>query len=478
MAVLQLIRGSNTINLHGGTDGFDIRYDGWFQNRASQDEDGSFTSVEEVFTLKAVGSDMNDLITKLQNVDRELWYANRYTNRAFSQVDPVYLRVKLDNESQWRQALVLNGTTRPDTGLMSKPVSQNSSLRDFRMILTRHPFWSDIINRSPIGPSDNIRISTMGGSLTTTGEVFGDVPGRLHEIYFSWPSSTLAAPLQEVWAGFRSDTFGEKELFSPNWDCGDSDNDVHNNAVIDSRAYTYNGKVVYWSPQGGADNAMLPRVTIRMANITNQHDHQNGTFLVLCRARTTGGGDRVYRMRLLSGHYDSSSSSKWRTGSRIQVPASGVAAGTWYYYPMGIITIPAVRVDVSSVLIRNFALRLEAELVSGTNNWWEADLFTLIPIEEGFAHIKGAYIDQNYQAYIRSSPDGETIAFNESTTSDHHRTLEFDTHNFSIPTGGCRFVVAAQAETAHNWNQTANTNEEVLVYFSYYSNWLTARGSF
>ena len=486
MAVILTLRhadreGVTNVDLYNGTDGFQVRYDGWLQNRAIQRDDGTWDPVDEAMTLKVVASSDNNLSSKIQSVDRMLFKANSYSNRRSSRVDPVYLHAKLDNETGSRQSLILNGYAAADRGLLGVPVSNHGVLDTYRVVLTRSPFWEPYSATNP-RTQDFFTISSVGGTAPYES-ISGDVPGRVNTFAFaSALSGPPSGPLYEIWAGFRSEQYGDSLHFLRNWDCGQPK--LNTSGLLDNNTALFGGLdttsygagYAIWTPGGGADNNMLARVTARLSELTPYPDEQNGEFIVLLRARVSSGGNRTFRVRLRSGYYDGDSDAKWRIGQRVAVPASGVSAGDWFYVPLGTVTIPPDMTRTSYSMTESFSLRIDAEVASGTTGNLEFDNLTLIPVAEGGLHLKSTYVTTtggiNFYCYVTTSPDERVLAYNRAGTGlTKFKSVQFDLYNWGVPTGEGRIVLAAQQEAA------SVLADNIQAGFDYYARWLTLRGS-
>jgi hypothetical protein len=473
--VFKLRQGQETIDLYGNADGFQVRAGGWKPGRATQKQDGTWDLVDEVIKLRVNGDSHDDLADKLQSVDAILYEANKFANRSHAGRDAVWLHAKVADETTGRQSLVFNGKTKYNIGFFGPPVTPGNIINDMDLALTRHPFWETINPTTPLAKGKFL--STVGGGLNGTEETFGDVPGRINSIYVA-PDTSQTTALTEVWLGFRSEELGNRNYFQSNWDCGDADVTLANNTTrVTGDSSAINSQYARWTPAGGADNNILPRATVQMLDITSYINDQNGTHLVLLRARASSGASRTFRVRMLSGYYDEGTDSKWKTGKRVLVPGSGVSAGDWYYYPVGFVNIPVERTATGVALVKKFALRAEAEEYGTGSGNLELDSFTLIPVSEGAMHISGAHIavsgSNQYSAYLASSPDDELVAYNVVTygsATDNVKDIQFDPYNWSVPIGSIKIIVAAQRATE------SEASDNMQVWFDYYPRWITTRG--
>lgn len=470
------------IDLYDGTDGIKTRQDGWIQRRASQNMDGSWGTVEEVLSLRIDGDDGDGIAAKVQPIDQILRRASEYANRATGNLNPVHILASLDGETGTRRSLILNGQAEPAVSLYGRPVSNTGIVRDYRLAITRHPHWERITTRDAFqGLTTNNEISSVGGMANYT-EIPGDVPARISRLIIKPADASLPlSGFYEAWIGFHSNEYGSRDEFESNWDLGDSNasffNDTARAEYLGSKG-AYGNWLAEWQPD---DTDMLARVVMRIKDVTTFHTEQNGTFIVLARMRRYdpgGGANRVFHVRLLSGYYDEYDASKWRFGAKVAVPNidPAVATDDFYYYPMGIVTIPPERVAFSSVL-RQFGMALQAQVSSGTTGYLHMDCLTLIPISEGAIHIKGAYIYKsginNYWVYVVTSPDDETVAYNyvHGPLTDYSKTLQCDPTTFSLPTGYGVAVAAIQRESQQVLYDVFSLD------LKYYPRWLTLRGS-
>jgi hypothetical protein len=452
-----------------------VRSGGWKPGRAAQKPDGTWDVVDEVIKLRVNGLSHDHLAYSLQRIDTILRRANEHANRSYANVDEVWLYAQLENEAYGRRSLVFNGKTKHNIGFLGPPVTPGNTINDMDMALTRHPFWEALEAESALDTGNFL--STVGGGLYGSAAVLGDVPGRVNSIYVA-PDTSQTTALTEAWVGFRSDELGNRYYFQSNWDFGAANATLENNTTrITGDSSAINSRYARWTPAGGADNNILPRATVQMIDVTSYINDQNGTHLVLLRARASSGATRTFRVRMLSGYYDEGTDSKWKTGKRVLVPGSGVSAGDWYYYPVGFVNIPVERTVTNVGLVKKFALRAEAEEYGTGSGNLELDSFTLIPVSEGAMHISGAHIavsgSNQYSAYLASSPDDELVAYNvltSGTATDNVKDIQFDPYSWGVPTGDIKIIGAAQRATE------SEASDNMQVWFDYYPRWLTLRG--
>ena len=473
---LALHHGSSLFDLYGNS-GFDIgvraRAGGWRQGRATQGMDGVWEPVNEVIKLRVNGEGTagKTMPSRIHALDLLLRRANEYTNRSHAGIDRLWLVSQMQHETgAKRRSLVLNGTTRLNTGTLSK-IADSDTMLDMDLVLTRHPFWED---RTYIQHYYRTLLASVGGMASMSTRVEGDAPARISFLRVRLQDAQTT-PTTEAWIGFRSNALGNPDNFQPNWDCGDSDNDFGDGVSrVTGQSYAHNGQIARWTP---GDSNLEDRITVKMGNITSNLSDQNGTFLVLLRAKVSTGATSKFRVRMLSGYYDEApggaSETKWKVGSRVAIPAHGT--GDWFYYPMGIVNIPGDRVLVFKPLLQHFALRLEAEEYSAGSGTLDMDTFTLIPVTEGAIHLSDMYLRSWFGAVhevnVTTEPDDETVAYTISSTSTYgHRSCPIDLYHWGLPTGyKVNIIGACQQEQESVYANTFVTD------FNFYQRWISMR---
>jgi hypothetical protein len=100
---------------------------------------------------------------------------------------------------------------------------------------------------------------------------------------------------------------------------------------------------------------------------------------------------------------------------------------------------------------------------------------TLIPIDEGAIHIKGANIavrgGSTTNAVIKVAADDLVYAFTGTSNTSHIRSVEFTPYTWSLPTGAGLIVVAAQRADEQN------ITDGVDISGAYFPRWTLLRGS-
>ncbi|MHC4509776.1 MAG: hypothetical protein ACYTAO_12585 [Planctomycetota bacterium] len=460
---LQIVQGSTSYDIQAGGTG--IYLVDWVPAIAEQDETGNWpASVYEVLSVDVPASSHNDLAGHLQKLHTILTKAQDFDGSPVD-ISPVYLQDQLANESGLRQALIRRGSVRPDQGWHKPPVSPGNFLPSATLAIERTPFWE----HTAIANTAAFDIHTIGGTWDygATENILGDVPARIEK--FEWDSNTGSGTIYEIWTGFRSNRFGNRDNFVPQWQCKDGTPGTDTSLVADAETYSTNTAA---QCTFATNTAMVGRSGITLEDVTSNYADQRGRYKVLCRARTTGS--RTYRLRMIEGF---ESSTEWATHWRFMVNTS-----SYKFYPAGEIQIPPQRFMRGSAdsltLLRKHHLKIEAEVaVDGTGNL-NMDLLLLVPIAEGHCYVKGAQIISTSlgisPTLLYHEPNGERncVAWKYSAGGTRPgATPLFDADDWYMPTGSGTLVVAAQQDGV------SDKDDRITMALGYYERWVTLRGS-
>ena len=415
------------------------------------------------------GSSHDNLATLIHPLDDILTQAAKYKPRQFSSVGYVTLDRSLDNESNSSVALVRFGNTQPLTDLNRPPVSPGNFINAYQVGVTRAPFWEAASATTDTFGS----INCCGGTSTRGSVVNGQVPSRIVETIIT----TVDPTLTQVWLGWRSTDYGTLANFVPNWDFGDSTGTfINNTARATSVTGAINTQVARWTPAGTAeDDAMLPRAVIEMSDLTSNYDDQHGTFKALLRCRMTAVNDE-FRVKLSHGLFDgSTSTSGWATSKRVLIPGDA-AANSFYYYDMGTVSLPP-RTHAGEMGHFSFMVEAERTATAGGGNL-EFDAVTMIPVNEGAIHFKGATISPVVPDQARIAVDIDdsiSVSSGDLTGGTYfaQNNLEFTPYkNWTIPNASDVMLVAvAQQSDESDITDVVSVSVEILTRF------LTLHGS-
>jgi len=364
------------LNLLAFAAGWDLLDDGWQQAIAAPDD----PSVTEALSLAARGTSHDDLAANVQALDLKLkqmgWFNNpieRYS---------VWLRAKLNSETNTRQALLLSGKRSPAPlwkGALALAAADGKYyLQPYAVALERAPYW-EATTAVSYAPSSSI--STVGGTLDYTtyggspGAVAGDVPARLARVLFNGLSGGASSPLSKFWLGFRTDRFGSRANFTPCWSLylGSGSYDADTSDTVDATAKAGHRVVTTFS----AVKTLLTRVKVTTTQASAHPSDQRGNYLVLLRAKLSASGQ--VNVRLRSGITSSAA-----LAALARVP---VASTSWNLYELGTVGLPSPgRATNGADPLALFCLGIDAEQVSGSPSL-HMDSLILIPAGEGWLSV-------------------------------------------------------------------------------------------
>lgn len=434
-----------TLDLLSG--GFDVR--SWLQAIASEGD----TSVSEVVTLKITGSSQDNLASLIQSLDEKIkqvgWYA-----QAVEQYG-VWLRAKLGNETNPRQALILSVKRSPVVTVFDAPAGRSNIIREYQLGLDRIAWWEDT-TEDTFTVSHSPGINVLGG-MWNYGTIIGDVPARMGRLKL-----TSTNGLRELWIGFRSPRFGTPANLQPIWELelGSTGTDTTAGSPGSDATASNSNKI---TTTFATDATLISRITILATNVTLNPDDQRGTFQVLLRAKCSNGSTTC-RARLRSGYV----ASETGMDSRSRIVISGTS---WLLYEMGEVQIPSPGRVLTTLFqpINAFAFGIDAERIAGSGNL-EMDCLILIPTAEGFCYVDAANLNSTSNPVnLFDRPDGKTdgVQILSGTIGGVVTTKIFG----GVPVGNGNLVVAGQRST-----QTIKT--DVIGFELYtFARWATLRGA-
>lgn len=360
----------DSISLLGYTDGMELADNGWATAVASPGD----ALVTEAITLRVKGTTQDNMAAKLQGLDLKLKQARWYADP--QELYSVWLRAKLKNETNTRQALVIGGRRSP-VPLFTNLANVSNVVQTYALALDRMPYWEStaVVDYSQAGLGT---LSSLGGMWDYTtyggspGAVAGDVPARIAQATLTGVAGDGA--LTKSWLGFRTNRFGNRANFQARWDMYLSvdfgANDADTSKTAD--AATVSG---FRSTTSFATVAtMLQRALLRLNSVTANSNDQRGSYMVLLRAKASAGGSSI-NVRLADGWYNTNSPA---IRQRVNITST-----SYYLYELGVVQIPSPGRAIPSYFLDNYALMLQAERVSGAASL-HMDCMILIPISEGY----------------------------------------------------------------------------------------------
>ena len=447
----------SSLSLFNYEDGFSLARNGWTQMVAHDDD----ASVSEVLTLHIESTDHDDLASKIDALDDKIrevaWY------RDSSERYGIWLRTQMPDETEARQALILNARGSNTASLYAPPVSPGNFMREgYELALERMPWWEATSSHAYTTSS----LSCLGG-MESYGIVYGNKPSRIARTNFVGSAAGAGGgedPLYEFWMGFRTDRFGDRTNFVPVWDIGQSNDSTPSNDTSSVSDTTAEGGYK-WRCSFGADldPAMLKRVSTAVMSHTSNYADQRGEYVVLVRMKV--GSGTTCHIRLEDGF---TYTSALRAQPRVKVDST-----SWYLYPLGTVNIPPSRGIVEADFLRQYGFDIYAERTAGSS-YLDMDCLILIPYNEGFIHVSGGGVK-----YILGDTRPITVKVHPNEDMDGwwytlnmpYASVAVESEGYALPVGAGSLVLAGQRETAHD------LDDRVIVRLYTYRRYRTLRGA-
>jgi len=427
--------------------GFDLR--DWIQVIGNEPD----TSVSETLTLKITGTSQDNLAALIQSLDEKIRQANWYKDS----VEPygVWLRAKMGNETNARQAFIFTARRSPGAPLFDNVSGRENIDREYQLGLERIPWW-EATAETTFTVSHSPGINVLGG-MWNYGSIVGDVAARMARLKL-----TSTNGLRELWMGFRSPRLGIPANLQPVWELefGSTGTDTSAGSPGSDATASNSNKVTCTF---ATDTTLINRITVNAGNVTLNPDDQRGTFQVLLRAKCSNGTTTA-RARLRSGYV----ASETGMDSRARIVISGTS---WLLYEMGEVQIPSPGRVLATLFqpINVFTLGIDAERIAGAGNL-EMDCLILIPTLEGFCYVDAATLNATANPVnLFDRADGKTdgVQIFSGTVGGVVTTKIFG----GVPTGNGSLIVAGQRST-----ETVKT--DVIGFELYtFARWATLRGA-
>ncbi len=334
--------------------------DGWSQAAADGD-----MPVDEVMTIHIPGDDHDGLAENVLALDNEIkkitWAQNP------RQINGVWLRVQLKNETNQRQAFLLKGKRGP--ARVTSAAILGSFLHQYPLGLTRMPGWE----ATSFVTEDHTGIDCLGGMHALSTVTSGDLPGRIASIRF-YPEGS--ASLNRFYAGFRTSTYGVAANFQPVWSLHlgqASSRSADTTEEADGDAYDDTRLTVDFS----STTTLARRVIVDVQDVTAHSGDQCGLYHVLLRACMSDASTANVRIGF---GFDDRSTPTIRNVTYRQLQ---LVSGTAYtLYEMGSVALPTEPLE-TVISMANMAIQIDAQRVTG-NGDLHIDCLILIPADEGF----------------------------------------------------------------------------------------------
>ena len=448
--VLSLKQGGTTVDLQGGTTGFQLVE--WKAAVLTPTPGQKPDSVIEAMQVRVTGSSHDNLATYLQSLHAMQEGAIRYIKDQFEQ-NPVWLWSQTKSETGGRRALVRSIGIGWDSGWYGHGgetpdplIIGNQAL--LTLTIEREAYWERTSNTTAATDTD---VSAIGGVFDYSGtDVVGDAPARIHELKVGHDNGGLV--FDECWLGFRSaNKHGTLGNYNPIWELEDGINGADTLSAIDATA----------SPGGGGDTKKTctfaveagwkTRVTMALSNVSADESDHYGRFVCLLRAKVTAGTAEVRIRQLMLDDASSITSG----------PIVEISATDWTIYNLGVVTIPlrnlhaVTTTHVGDGYDSDYAIQIRARETATCDLYM--DCLVMIPCDEYYIHGKNIDCRFSIDWYLCVSPEGQ--AFGVSIDAgDMTAISEIDCEGDGVPIGDGRLIGvfaranSEQAAITYDWD--------------------------
>lgn len=437
-----------TLNLLDFVQGLTLAEGGWVPQVAVGDQ----STVTETMTFRAQAMSHDQLAGYVQVLDD--WIIKIGWSLDFTQKQFVWLSARWKSETNIRRAVVysLSYSLGNEASPFGVYVRDDSFVPTLTIVIVRGAYWEDI-TQTQISLA-NVDVTGGMGYLALIGNyvAVGDVPARIGSI-----GLTTANAKRYMWVGFRASRNGILANFKSYWDLKDASYlfSTSSDTVTAADATTRNGVTrVQTIFAGGA--TLLNRISIKTSDVTANYIDQRGSFICLLRAKMSDAS--IARVRASSGFANNSTS--YFVNPRVTVQGT-----SWFLYNLGVIRIPAIPRELSSI-VQIAAINIDAERVSGSGNL-HYDCLILIPYNDSYLETDVG-ID-SLAAVVKTLPDFVTTAYNITDV----RESAINASGWSLPANNEAplIVYAAQSSTAHTLGHTATIVAGIVP------RWRTLRGN-
>jgi len=361
-----------------------------------------------------------------------------------------------DGEADYRYSVVKHIGVQFLRSVNSPPATPGNFIDEYVITIAHDPLWSDTSGSIGATYFAGKEIGHMEGGAVP--EIYhnayyddgliipGVEPAKVSQFFLSTAGS---GPFYEFWIGFRSSRYGAADALQPYWKLQTAPwtaADVTEN-YSDGDGYLNLVSRCDFSSQTAFGDRLVTRMSYQGVSEANTYS-QRGRFLALLRAKCDGG-DRTYIVRLAQGFYNSGVFDYYIPLQTVKVDKTN-----YFLYPMGFVEIPPGKYANTgrSGFFRNFALKLEAGVLSGSTGALCFDLILMCPTTEGFVHIQRADLDSAGYLELLQEPNGLVVGiqYDSRVTWTMVEPPIVQPQKWSVPVDGdiCMFLVG-QRETSH-----------------------------
>ena len=411
----------------------------------------------------------DDLATSLQAMDDMREGAARYKGDRLEQY-PVWLHVKMNNETGERRALVREIE---EAWLSSQvDVANEAALSDARVRLTvkREGVWEGTALVSMASATPAAAAALVHDYTSGVADVVGDAPARLGALHIA-SERAYQDPVGRVWVGLRSATkHGTLANFIPIWECEDTGCTLGTDAAIGADGTASGGSRVRITP-GTATWAK--RLTMPLVAFTTNEEDNFGRFLRLLRHKVSAG---TWEVQLRTG-YTAMADADFAQGPIVQVTNTA-----WDYVEAGIADVPLRHLHglptsgYSDAYEKTYAIQIWARRTVGAGTL-DLDCVCPVPVDEGFVSssgfsLAGLAAGEAFWTFAEG-PDGVIgcIATNGGVTPEFAAFPVVSADAFRLPPGDGRMVIV------HAQATLADITDRVQISGYYYPCWYNLRGA-
>lgn len=381
-AILKLVRlddfisDVDSIDLLAG--GFSLATDGYAPAVAPLDA----KSVHEVITLNLKGTSTDGLALMVQEIDAKIKQVQWWLKNPGVERYQVWLRVQMDEESNPRQAQLLNIEPAQKVNEFTKQETDDHTIVEYSIGIERTPFWEQPYPY--ITTTAQTGLNVIGGYAKLYETIHGDVPARLAKLSMAPESSAIHG---DYYVAFKTARFGNPANFVPVWSLKDGHFYTDTTTTSDSSAYS--GTRVTCDFSGTATRRR--RVGALTSYITANDLDQRGSYSVLLRASMSDNTSIAKVWMAYGFGYESGG-----TGNEVALLGPTYRSGVvisgartlsyWTLFDLGTAINPPMRTQNGAAL-DNFAITLDAERTSGSGSLY-LDCLILMPRDDGFTHLR------------------------------------------------------------------------------------------
>jgi hypothetical protein len=475
MAIIsKFVRGSATVDLNDGNDGFQLGGRGWLPAVATPVYMGDPSPVVETLHLRLRQTSHNNVSTYMQALHDMQVFADQYINDP-TEDTPVWLHAKLDNETGERRALV----RRIDVQYGASWYGDEATVLDVPLTITvtREPYWEsttarDLPEYAASAAAVIVYDYSASSATADAHDVVGDVGARIEETIIR---SVTSGSLDKVWFGIRSARKADPTKYDPLWECEDGTNEAISSDDAASETNTASpggGSGVFVAGVPTTNDVWQHYFTYQFSNnsvILADIEEMYGNYLWLMRTRTSATAD-IFDVQFRWGYEDMTND------QYVRGPIVELDSENWTYLEMGAKSFPLVDVIVGKGVNQFYEIQVWAQRTSGSADIY-FDCICPIPIDESFLKVSDASASVDEHIVFAQSPKNTISSIVEEVVGGSAGALPPANYsNFVLPPGDGRMFVVYEGSSGSVLTEAKTLN--LATYgCKYYERWLSLRGS-